>query len=48
MIFDEHFVVRKPVLSGNFCSLHLDEQSAVGKRVIIGILMNVRGKRWLL
>jgi hypothetical protein len=48
LIFDEHFVVRKPVLSGNFCSLHLDEQSAVGKCVIVGIFMNVRGKRWLL
>ncbi len=48
LIFDEHFVARKPVLSGNFCSLHLDEQFAVGKCVIVGILMNVRGKRWLL
>jgi hypothetical protein len=42
------FVVRKPVLSGNFCGLHLDEQSVVGKCVIVSILMNVRGKRWLL
>ncbi len=48
LIFDEHFVVRKLVLSGNFYSLHLDEQFAIGKGVIVGILMNVRGKRWLL
>jgi hypothetical protein len=48
MIFDEHFVVMKLVLSCNFYNLHLDEYFAVGKLVLVGIFVNVRGKHWLL